>query len=82
MGNGDQTVWASIDGLREDIKELIKHGCAKREGDIKRVDAVEKAIESHGRKLDRIYYTSLITAGGIIAFLLKAFLPALFSRVP
>lgn len=79
MGNGDQTVWTSIDGLREDIKCLIRDGCAKREGDIKRVDAVEKTIESHGRKLDKIFYTSLVTAGGIIAFLLKAFLPVLFS---
>lgn len=80
MGNGDQTVWASIDGLREDIKELIKNGCAKREGDMQRVGAVERRIESHGKKLDRIYYTSLVTAGGVIVFLLKAFLPGLLGR--
>ena len=82
MGNSDQTVWTSIDDLRNDIKELIKNGCAKREGDMKRVEFVEKAIEAHGRKLDRIYYTSLVTAGGIIVFLLKTFLPALFDLKP
>jgi hypothetical protein len=79
MGNGDQTVWASIDGLREDIKELIKNGCAKREGDINRVELIEKIIDSHGKKLDKIFYTSLVTAGGIIAFLLKAVLPVIFG---
>jgi len=82
MGNSDQTVWTSIDDLRNDIKELIKNGCAKREGDIRRVEFAEKIIESHGRKLDRIYYTSLVTAGGIIVFLLKTFLPALFDLKP
>lgn len=80
MGNGgDQSVWGSIDGLREDIKKLMVEGCAKREGDMKRVDAVEKTIESHGKKLDKIFYTSLVTAGGIIVFLLKAVLPAIFG---
>ncbi len=79
MGSGDQSVWNSIDGLREDIKKLMMEGCAKREGDMKRVDAVEKTIESHGKKLDKIFYTSLVTAGGIIAFLLKAVLPAILG---
>ena len=80
MGNSDQTVWTSIDDLRNDIKELIKNGCAKREGDVKRVETLEKTIESYGRKLDKIFYTSLVTAGGIIAFLLKAFLPVLLGK--
>ena len=79
MGSSDQSVWNSIDGLREDIKKLMMEGCAKREGDLKRVDAVEKTIESHGAKLDKIFYTSLVTAGGIIAFLLKAFLPVVLG---
>ena len=79
MGSGDQSVWNSIDGLRDDIKKLMMEGCAKREGDMKRVDAVEKTIESHGKKLDKIFYTSLVTAGGIIAFLLKAFLPVVLG---
>ncbi len=79
MGSGDQSVWNSIDELRDDIKKLMMEGCAKREGDMKRVDAVEKTIESHGKKLDKIFYTSLVTAGGIIAFLLKAFLPVVLG---
>ena len=81
MANGTETsIWNSIDGLREDIKSLIANGCAKREGDMKRLDAVEKSVESHGSKLDKIYYTSLVTAGGIIAFLLKAFFPAIVGK--
>lgn len=81
MGNGtDQTVWASIDDLRADIKELIRNGCAKREGDMKRIELVESIVESHGKKLDKIFYTSLVTAGGIIAFLIKAFLPAILGK--
>lgn len=81
MPNGsEQTVWASIDDLREDIKLLIREGCAKREGDIQRVDQIEKDVDSHGAKLDRIYYISLVTAGGVIAFLLKAFIPLLFGK--
>jgi hypothetical protein len=52
----------------------MTNGCAKREVDMVRIDAVEEATKSHGSKLDKIYYTSLVTAGGIIAFLLKAFL--------
>ncbi len=81
MGNGGtgDPVWMAIDGLRGDIKTMMMDGCAKREGDMMRVEAVEKASESHGKKLDKIYYTSLVTAGGIIAFLLKAFLPVLFG---
>lgn len=72
MANGD--VWEAINGLRGDIKALMTNGCAKREVDMVRIDAVEEATKSHGSKLDKIYYTSLVTAGGIIAFLLKAFL--------
>lgn len=79
MNGTDQSVWNSIDGLRDDIKKLMMEGCAKREGDMKRVDAVEKTIESHGAKLDKIYYTSLVTAGGVIAFLIKAFFPVIFK---
>lgn len=81
MPNGsDTTVWASIDGLREDIKTLIREGCAKREGDISRIKAVEEISRSHGKKLDRIYYVTLVTAGGVIAFLMKSFSPIIFGR--
>ena len=80
MGNGDQTVWASIEDLRSDIKELLKNGCAKREGDLKRIESVEHVVDSHGKKLDKIFYTSLVTAGGIIAFLLKAFIAPLAGK--
>jgi hypothetical protein len=77
MANGD--FWEAIEGLRGDIRGLMITGCAKREGDMGRIDAVEKTTDAHGRKLDRIYYTSLVTAGGIIAFLLKAVLPVIFG---
>ena len=83
MGNGTpDSVCGAIDGLRGDIKLLMREGCAKRDGDMQRVAAVERATEAHGKKLDRIFWTSLVTAGGIIAFLLKAFLPALLGVTP
>jgi hypothetical protein len=44
------------------------------------MEHVEKIVDSHGRKLDKIYYTSLVTAGGIIAFLIKAFFPILAGK--
>ena len=81
MPNGpEQTVWASIDDIREDIKILVRSGCAKREGDLLRVDQIKRDVDAHGAKLDRIYYTSLVTAGGVIMFLLKAFIPMLFGK--
>jgi hypothetical protein len=80
LGNGD--VWEAVNGLRGDIKELLVNGCAKREGDMVRIKAVEDASKDHGKKLDKIYYSSLVTAGGIIAFLLKAFLPVLLGKSP
>ena len=78
MANGD--VWEAIDGLRGDIKNLMIVGCAKREGDMMRIKAVEDTSKEHGHKLDKIFYTSLVTAGGIIVFLLKAFIPMVFGK--
>ena len=74
MANGDD-IWGAITGLRGDIRTLMVDGCAQRKADIVRLEVVEDATKDHGKKLDKIYYTSLVTAGGIIAFLIKAFLP-------
>ena len=78
MANGD--VWTAIDGLRSDIKVLMKEGCAVRQADIVRITSVEESTREQGKKLDRIYYTSLVTAGGIIAFLLKAIILPMMGK--
>ena len=78
MANGD--VWESIEGLRGDIKEVMMRGCAKREGDLERTRAVEDSLRELRVDMKKIYYTSLVTAGGIIAFLLKAFIPMFLGK--
>lgn len=76
MGNGgDQTVWNSIDGLRADIKKLISEGCAKREGDLKRIMSVEdnmKEMRGDMKNVLRATIGSTITLLVLTcAFLLK-----------
>ena len=67
-------VWEAINGLREDIKGLMISGCAKRNGDVQRVDALEEAHRDQADKINRIYYISLVASGGIIMLLLKSLL--------
>jgi len=78
MANGD--IWESIDGLREDIKEVAIKGCAKREGDLDRTIRVENSLDDLRRDMKKIYYTTLVTAGGVIAFLIKAFVPLFIGK--
>ena len=78
MSNGD--VWESIEGLRGDIREVMVKGCAKREGDLERTRAVEDSLRELRTDMKKIFYTSLVTAGGIIAFLIKAFLPMFIGK--
>ena len=75
MGNGDNSVWDSIDGMREDIKELLKNGCSKREGDVLRIHAVEdnmKEMRGDLKNILRATIGSTITLLVLtVAFLLK-----------
>jgi hypothetical protein len=76
--NGDQAIieiHKNVELLRKDVSHVMTEGCAKREGDLSRILHVENGIKSLGDKMDRLFWTTLITALGIIAFLAKAFLP-------
>jgi hypothetical protein len=78
--NGEQAlleIHKNVSSLREDVAKVMTEGCAKREGDLSRITHVEDGIKSLGDKMDRLFWTTLITALGIIAFLAKAFLPYL-----
>lgn len=70
-------LWGAIDGLRNDIRELMVSGCARRNGDLLRIQNVEQTTKDQGVKLDKIYYISLVAAGGIIMLLLRS----LFSLI-
>ena len=61
--------------IRKGLHTVSMEGCAKREGDVSRIVHIEDTIKGLGQKMDKIFYATLVTAGGIIAFLLKAFLP-------
>jgi len=69
--------------IRGEIQAIATGGCAKREGDMIRVERVEsdvmetnKAIRSIRKDLRSIYYACLVIAGGIIASLVtRAALP-------
>ena len=64
-------IWDAIEGLRDDIKALMVDGCAKRNGDMSRVEALEKRADTHSKKLDRILLllvgNLLVVIGGLIA---------------
>ena len=59
--------------IRQDMKLISLNGCAKREGDLFRMQNVEDSIKGLGSKMDKIFYASLATAVGIIVFLIKMF---------
>ena len=64
-------LWDAIESLREEIKELMVDGCAKRNGDVNRVEALEERADLQGKKLDRILLllvgNLLAVIGGLIA---------------
>lgn len=70
-----------ISYLRRDIKEVVTNGCAKREGDVNAVKAVKLEVEELKDGIKKLYHTSLVTALGIIAFLIKAFIWPLIVKV-
>lgn len=57
------------------VDKINEHGCAHRMDDLRRIETVEDAIRAFGNKMDRLFYASLATALGIIAFLIKALWP-------
>lgn len=59
--------------VQSDVKEVIKNGCAKREGDVKRLDTVEKTLESLALDMRKALYALVVVAISMVAFLLKAF---------
>lgn len=76
--NGEQALIEIHDhlrGLRSDVTKVMVDGCAKREGDLTRIKHVETGLNEMKDLLKWILRTSIVTAFGIIAFLLKAFLP-------
>lgn len=80
--NGEQAlveIHNNLSEIRRDLKGVTINGCAKREGDLARMVHIEKTMGDLGTKMDRIFWTSLVTAGGIIAFLAKALLPYLLN---
>ena len=82
--NGDQAIHeihTMVKDLRVDVTSVMMGGCAKREGDLARMANVEDGIKSIGSKMDNLFWTTLITAMGIIAFLLKAFLPVAIKHI-
>ena len=80
--NGDEAILAihtNIESLRKDVTSVMVNGCAKREGDVKELKTVKDDMRDMKNDIKNIYRTSLVTAGGIILFLLKAFLPYLIK---
>ena len=78
--NGDQAILEihrDVKSLRSDVTEVMMNGCSKREADLNRIAAVEGSLIEVKDTLKWILRTSLVTAFGIVAFLIKAFLPYL-----
>jgi hypothetical protein len=69
-----------IHDLRDDVKFVMTQGCAKRNGDLMRIDHVEDGLTEIKDIMKRLLYTSFITALGICAFLIKAFVIPLLYR--
>lgn len=62
-----------IHDLRTDVKTVMVSGCAKRNGDLNRIEHVEEGLDELKDLIKKLFYTSLVTAFGIVAFLIKAF---------
>jgi len=76
--NGEQAlveIHKDIRSLREDVSDVMTHGCAKREGDLQRIVSVENSLDNLSKNISKIVYATFITAGGIIIFLIKALWP-------
>jgi len=68
MPNGDlRDIWTTVNRIES-------RGCARREDDMKRIDAVEDWLKSVERKLDRIFYGTIGTLLAMAGFLLKLIL--------
>ena len=83
--NGDQAIFeihSDIKSLRRDISEVMLKGCAKREGDVNRIEHVEDSLGEVKDTLKWILRTSVVTAIGIAAFVIKAFVFPLITRLP
>lgn len=65
MANG------SMEAVWEKISDIAENGCAKREADGIRISQLEKTVGELGKKLDRIFYTTLGTLATMCAFLIK-----------
>ena len=80
--NGEQAlieIHSHINELRKDVKEVMLNGCAKREGDLQLISDVKDDVVELRSWMKGIFYTSLVTCLGIIAFMVKAFIvPLLF----
>ena len=80
--NGDDAIkeiYKDVKELRKDLSIISNQGCAKREGDLARIHYVEQSLSSLGNKMDKIFYTTLVMAGGIIVFLVKALWPLIIK---
>ena len=78
--NAVNALRADIHDLRDDVKTVMISGCAKRNGDIRRIDYVEGGLNEIKDIMKKLLYTSFITALGICAFLIKAFVIPLLYR--
>ena len=80
--NGDDAIkeiYMDVKELRKDLSFISTQGCAKREGDLSRIHYVEQSLLNLGNKMDKIFYATLVTAGGIIVFLVKALWPLIIK---
>ena len=66
--------------IKKEVKSININGCSKRNGDMIRIEHVEMGMLDLSKKMDKLFYTTLVTAVGIIAFLFKAFLPYLVNK--
>jgi len=61
----------NLDDLWELANNIYAKGCARREDDIKRIEAMEDWLKSIERKLDRIFFGTMGTLIAVLTFLLK-----------
>lgn len=65
MPNGDlKEIWGTVNRIES-------KGCARREDDMKRVDNLEKWVQSLESKIDRIFYGVIAILASLVAFFAK-----------
>jgi len=76
--NGEQAlleIHKDLRSLRQDVSDVMTHGCAKREGDLKEIENLKDNFKDLRGILMWILGTTAVTALGIIGFLIRALWP-------